>query len=36
MNELIIREIEEKDLTKGFLTTLDVLKKASNLEEKKH
>lgn len=35
MNELIIREIEEKDLTKGFLTTLDVLRKASNLEEKK-
>ena len=34
MNELIIRELEEKDLTKGFLNTLDTLQKTSITEDK--
>ena len=34
MDELIIRELEEKDLTKGFLNTLDTLQKTSITEDK--
>ena len=33
MNNIIIREIQEADLEKGFLESLDNLKKASNLEK---
>ena len=32
MSEIIIREIEEEDLDKGFLEVLDNLRKASDLE----
>jgi len=35
MYEPIIRELEEDDLTKGFLTTLDSLRKTSNLSNNK-
>ena len=33
MPEIIIREIEEDDLEKGFLETLDFLRNASNLDK---
>ena len=33
MNNIIIREIQEADLEKGFLESLDNLKKASDLEK---
>ena len=33
MDNIIIREIQEADLEKGFLESLDNLKKASNLEK---
>jgi len=32
MSEIIIREIEEKDLENGFLESLDFLSKASNID----
>ena len=35
MDNIIIREIQESDLEKGFLECLDNLKKASDLEEDK-
>jgi len=35
MPEIIIREIEEDDLEKGFLETLDFLRNASNLDKNK-
>jgi glucosamine-phosphate N-acetyltransferase len=35
MTEVIIREIEENDLSRGFLESLDSLRKASNLEKGK-
>ena len=35
MSEIIIREIEEEDLDKGFLEVLDNLRKASNLDSSK-
>ena len=35
MPEIIIREIEEYDLEKGFLETLDFLRNASNLDKNK-
>ena len=35
MSEPIIRELEEKDLWNGFLTSLDSLKLASNIEKSK-
>ena len=35
MSEIIIREIEENDLEKGFLETLDFLRKASNIDKNK-
>ena len=35
MSEIIIREIEEDDLEKGFLETLDFLRNASNLDKNK-
>ena len=35
MSEIIIREIEEEDLDKGFLEVLDNLKKASDLDSPK-
>jgi len=35
MPEIIIREIEEGDLEKGFLETLDFLRNASNLDKNK-
>ena len=35
MENIIIREIQESDLEKGFLESLDNLKKASDLEEDK-
>jgi glucosamine-phosphate N-acetyltransferase len=35
MADLIIRELEEKDLTNGFLTTLDVLRETSSMSEDK-
>ena len=35
MSEIIIREIKEDDLEKGFLETLDFLKKASNIDKNK-
>jgi len=35
MSEIEIREIEEDDLEKGFLETLDFLKKASNIDKNK-
>ena len=35
MGNIIIREIQESDLEKGFLECLDNLKKASDLEEDK-
>lgn len=35
MTDVIIRELEEKDLFRGFLTSLDSLKKASDLNEDK-
>jgi len=35
MPEIIIREIEEDDLEKGFLETLDFLRNASNLDKHK-
>ena len=33
MSEIIIREIEEDDLEKGFLESLDFLRKASNIDK---
>ena len=35
MPEIIIREIEENDLEKGFLESLDFLRKASNIDKNK-
>jgi len=35
MPEIIIREIEEDDLEKGFLESLDFLRKASNIDKNK-
>jgi len=35
MSEIIIREIEENDLEKGFLETLDFLRNASDLDKNK-
>lgn len=35
MNEIIIREIQKKDLWNGFLTSLDSLRKASDIEKTK-
>lgn len=35
MKEAVIRLIEENDLSKGFLESLDSLRKASNLEKEK-
>ena len=35
MPEIIIREIEEDDLEKGFLETLDFLRNASDLDKNK-
>ena len=35
MPEIIIREIEENDLEKGFLETLDFLRNASDLDKNK-
>ena len=35
MSEIEIREIEEDDLEKGFLETLDFLRNASNLDKNK-
>jgi len=35
MTDVTIRKLEEKDLFKGFLTSLDSLKKASDLNEDK-
>ena len=35
MSEIIIREIEEDDLEKGFLETLDFLRNASDLDKNK-
>ena len=35
MSEIIIREIEEEDLDRGFLEVLDNLRKASNLDSSK-
>ena len=35
MPEIIIREIEEDDLERGFLETLDFLRNASNLDKTK-
>jgi len=35
MSEIIIREIEEDDLEKGFLERLDYLRKASNIDKNK-
>jgi len=35
MEGLIIRELEEKDIKNGFLTTLDVLRETSSMSEDK-
>ena len=35
MDEPIIRELEEKDLTRGFLTTLDALRETSSMNNDK-
>jgi len=35
MSEIIIREIEEDDLEKGFLDSLDFLRKASDIDKNK-
>lgn len=35
MTELKIRELEERDLFNGFLESLDTLRKASDIDEKK-
>ena len=35
MTEIIIREIEENDLEKEFLESLDFLRKASNIDKNK-
>ena len=35
MSEIIIREIEENDLDKGFLESLDFLRKASDIDKNK-
>ena len=35
MNEIIIRELQIEDLEKGFLTTLDSLRLASNIDKNK-
>jgi len=35
MSEIIIREIEEDDLEKGFLETLDFLRKTSDIDKNK-
>ena len=35
MTDPIIRELEEKDIKKGFLTTLDVLRETSSISEDK-
>jgi len=35
MSEIIIREIEENDLEKGFLESLDFLRKASDMDKNK-
>jgi len=33
MSEIIIREIEENDLEKGFLESLDFLRKVSDIDK---
>ena len=35
MNELIIRELKEEDLWNGFLTSLDSLRQASDIDKEK-
>ena len=35
MDDLIIRELEKKDIKNGFLTTLDVLRETSSMSEGK-
>jgi len=35
MDNVIIRELQKEDLLKGFLTTLDSLRQASNIEKNK-
>ena len=35
MSEIEIREIEEDDLEKGFLESLDFIRKASNIDKNK-
>ena len=35
MNDVIIRELEEKDLSRGFLNTLDTLRETSSITENK-
>ena len=35
MDNLIIRELEEKDLTNGFLTTLNSLRETGDMDKKK-
>jgi len=35
MDNLIIRELEEKDLTDGFLTTLNSLREVGNIDKEK-
>ena len=35
MDNLIIRELEEKDLSRGFLNTLDTLRETSSITENK-
>tara|TARA_B110000438_G_scaffold108250_1_gene106353 strand:+ start:74 stop:511 length:438 start_codon:yes stop_codon:yes gene_type:complete len=35
MDELIIRELQEKDLSRGFLNTLDTLRETSSITENK-
>ena len=34
MNNIVIRELQKEDLGNGFLTTLDSLRKTSNIEKK--
>ncbi len=34
MNNVVIRELQKEDLGNGFLTTLDSLRKTSNIEKK--
>ena len=33
MNDIVIRELQKEDLRNGFLTTLDSLRKTSNIEK---